>query len=138
MAVAVDVAHGDSVATPTGEPADPRARGDVLEGAVSLVVKQAVPTVARWRAGVGDGGERAALDAVDVEPTVAVVVEKGEPAAEGLGKLVERGLGIVVDEPEPHGLGVVCERELAAGPGTLPRDRGQGARRCVGPEVGLR
>ena len=46
-AVAVDVADGDAVAMPAGEPADPRAVGDVLEGAVSPVVEQAIPAAAR-------------------------------------------------------------------------------------------
>ena len=87
---------------------------------------------------VGGTGEGAALDAVDVEPAVAVVVEQREPAAEGLGQLVEGRLGVVVDEPQADGLGIVGEGEPVGGPRALARATGAGRRRGLGPGLDVR
>ena len=48
-------------------------------------------------------GERTALDAIDVEPAVAVVVEQAHAAAHRLGQPAEGRGVIVVDEAEAGG-----------------------------------
>ena len=138
MAVAVDIADGDAVAVPAGESADARAIGDVLEGAVASIVEQAIPRACRRRSGVGGWSEGTSLDAVDIKPAVAVIVQEGESAAGGLGQLVEGSLGIIVNESEADGLGIVGKGELAAGPRPRTPRAGAGSGRQLGPRVVLR
>ena len=79
--------------------------GGVLERAVAAVAEQAVA--------VGERScrrrERPALDDIDVEPAVAVVVEQADAAAHRLGELSRRSGPVVEDEPQPSSLRVVAE-----------------------------
>ena len=100
------VAHGDAVAVAPGDRGDAGPLGDVLEGAVALLRKRRSPPSPAW---AGSGAKRPPLDAIDVEPAVAVVVEQADAAGHGLGELAERGLAVVEGEAQAGGLGVVGE-----------------------------
>ena len=79
MAVVVVVADGDAVAVASRESVQPGTLGDILERPVAAVAEQAV---AAWR--MLGGRERPALDGIDVEPAVAVVVEQAHAPAHRL------------------------------------------------------
>ena len=64
---------------------------------------------------LGSRCEWPALNTVDVEPAVAVEIQERETAAERLGQLVEDCLGVVIDESQAGGLGIVGERYSADG-----------------------
>src|SRR5439155_15708037 len=81
--------------------------GDVLESPIPLVAEQ--PVAGRW--GVGAGGKPAALDGIDVEEAVAVVVEQADPTAHGLGELMNGGAAVLEDEEEAGGCRLVDEVE---------------------------
>src|SRR4051794_18780201 len=83
-AVVVVVAHGDAVAVAAGQRGQAGGRGDVLEAAVSTVSKEAVGE--RWREAAR--WERASLEGIDIQPTVAVEIEDRHSAGHGLGELV--------------------------------------------------
>ena len=83
--VAVPVVVGHRAAHAPTRIADPGRAGIVLKGAVAQV---AVEGVGRGRGRVGRAFQPRAVDQVDVEPTVAVVVEKRAPAAFGFNDVV--------------------------------------------------
>ncbi len=60
--------------------------GLIFKGAIASVAEQAV---AAGRSG-GIGRENTALDDVDVEPTIAVVVQQAHASRCGLGELAPR------------------------------------------------
>ncbi len=84
MAVVVVVADGDAVAIAPRESVQPGPLGDILESAVAAVSEQRSP-----HDGSIVGRERAALDRIDVEPAVAVVVEQAHASAHRLGESLE-------------------------------------------------
>ena len=103
----------------------PDALGDVLERAVAPVAEEPVARVESC----GAGRETSALDAVDVEPAVAVVVEQADAAAGHLGELVDRRGAVVLDEAgESGGRGVVVEPgdRAACRAGLMPYRRRRG------------
>ena len=122
------------------ERGDPGALGDVLEGAVAPVAEEAIA----GRRAIRAGREGAALDAVDVEPAVAVVVQQRHAAAERLGELVDGRRAVVVGESQADGLGIVGERgddhgapSAAARPGSgSAPGSASGSSRRRGEEVG--
>ena len=75
-AVVVEVADGDPVAVASLHPGDAGPFGGVFERAIAAVAEQAVA----GRRPAGIGGKRTPLDDVDVEPTVAVVVQQADAA----------------------------------------------------------
>ena len=75
VAVAVDVANARAVGVAFGQGRDPRLLGDVLEVAVMLVAEEPVAGLG------GTAREGTALQRINVEPTVAVVIDQGDSAA---------------------------------------------------------
>ena len=113
MAVVVVVAHGHAhaVSASPGDRGDAGFLGHVLEGAVAAVAEE--PIAGGRSASLPGPPARAAqgsaLDAIDVEPAVAVEVEQADAARHRLGQQVLRGLAVVEDEAKAGGLGVVDE-----------------------------
>ena len=124
MPVVVVVAHGDphAVIPSPGDPIDPGLAGDVDESAISLVAKEAVTrgdrsgVSARFRRLESPHGLRrsTALDAVDVEPAVAVEIDQAHAARERLGEDPLRCPAVLEDEAKAGRLGVVDELRRAA------------------------
>ncbi len=125
MAVVVVVADGDAVAVAAGQASARPARSLTSSKVPS-------PRLRNRRSSHGEfgaRGQRAALDGVDVEPAVAVVIEQGHAPAHRLGRPLERRIGVVLDEPQPGGLGGVDK--VAAAPDPWARRRpGPATRRC--------
>ena len=115
-AVVVEVADGDPVAvTLVVSPGDARRR----------VASSNVPSPrlrnrrSRRRSGVRRDRRRegAALDDVDVEPAVAVVIEQADASRCRLGELAARRAAVVEDEAQAGGFGVIAERGRTDEPG---------------------
>ena len=118
MPVVIVIGHGHAQAV-TASPGDRRDSGsvcDVLEGPVTSVAEETVAIVATG------GVDRPALDAIDVEPAVAVEIEQAHATRHGLGQEVLWRLAIVEGKAETDCRGVVGEfrtatRRLAGGLG---------------------
>jgi hypothetical protein len=85
VCVVVVVVVGDGDAHAPARIADAGGLGALLEGAVADI---AVERVARWRDRVGVCREARAVNQVDIEPAIAVVVEEGSAAAFGFDDIV--------------------------------------------------
>src|SRR5439155_16953654 len=105
MTIVVMIPNGHSVAVTLREIRDAGGGGGILVSAVPPVAEEAVAGARGLRV----GGERSALDAVDIEPAVAVVVEKADAPAHGLRNLPRGGRAVVEAETEAGGLGVIRE-----------------------------
>ena len=104
-AVVIIVADRHSVAVATRHRGDLRGLADILEAAVAAVAEEAIA----GRSPAASRQERSALDAVHVEPAVAVVIEQPDPTRHRLGELAIRARIVVEDEAETGTLGVVGE-----------------------------
>ena len=108
MTVVVEVADGDAVTVSPRQFRDARRRSHVLERPVAPVAEQPVALLA-----VGAKRDRrregAALDDVDVEPAVAVVIEQPDASRGRLGELPAGRAAIVEGEAQARGLGVIAE-----------------------------
>ena len=111
-----------AVSLAPGDPGDAGFLGDVLECAVAAVAKEPIAG-GRWCGSRATGRvvERPSLDAIDVEPAVAVEVEQAHAARHRLGEQVLRGLAVVEDEAEAGRLGVVDEFRRRTGRVGWPR-----------------
>ena len=111
MPVVVVIAHGDAHAIfeAAGDRGDPGRVRCVLEGPVAPVAEEPVAGLGAGRLLAGPRREQPALDAVHVEPAVAVVVEHGHAPRHRLGQEVLRGPAVVEDEAEPGGFGIIGE-----------------------------
>ena len=145
MPVVVVIAHGDAqaVTPPPGDRGDSGFLGHVLEGAVAAVAKEPVARSPSRRAGAtaSPPAEVSALDAVHIEPAVAVEVEQAHASRDRLGQQSAAGSGRCRSEAETGGRGVVDEfrtahRRLADGRSRPPTRadgfRAAGPRRCGG------
>ena len=133
-AVVVEVADGHAMAVTSLHPGDAGPFGGVFKCAVAAVAEQ--PVAGRRSAGIGR--ESTALDDVDVEPAVAVVVQQADAAGRGLGKLPERRPAVIEDEPQARGRGVVAELgqgDRLGRPRRRPDGRSTGAKRSCGGVV---
>ncbi len=134
-AVVVEVAHGDTMPIAPCQGGDAGFFRDVLEGAVAAVPEQAVAAFG----GCLSGGERAALDGVDVEPAVTVVVDQADAAAHGFGQALQGGCVAVVHEGETGRMGLIHKvRHVTPGRLGLGRLRPGSRGEQVGQEVGER
>ena len=108
-AVVVVVTDGDAhaVSLTPGDPGNAGFLGSVDECAVAVIPKEPV-TGGRGRgtSTAGRGVERSALNAVDVEPAVAVEVDQGHASRLRLGDQVQGGLAVIELKNEPGRGGV--------------------------------
>ena len=121
-AIVVVVGDGHPVTVSAGQCREPRPFRDILEGAVAQVAEQAIAVGDLGLTTAHRGRERPPLEAVDVQPPVAVIVEEADATAHGLRELSSRGPTVVVGEVEPHRLGVVGKvgwNRARGGPGLL-------------------
>src|SRR5262249_25658453 len=122
--IVVIIPDGHPVAVTPREIGDAGGGGGILEGAVPPVAEQSITlsrpgresvSVAGGRCTGTRGREQAALDEIDVEPAVAVIVEQADAPAHGLRDLPGGGRAVVESETEPGGLGVVGEGRRGRG-----------------------
>ncbi len=148
MSVVIVIAHGHALAVtlPPGDRRDSRCLRHVLERAVAAVAKE---PVARSRGGLPRDTvlprmQVPALDAVHVEPAVAVEVEQPHSSGKRLGQQTLRGLAVVESKAQTGRRGVVDEfrngtRRIANGrslPWRGKRCRAAAPRRGGGPRGG--
>ena len=104
-AVIVEVGDRDPMPIAPGECGQAGRNGCVLEGSVAAIAEEAVSERRARR-----GGNRSALNGVNVEPAVAVKIEDADTAARGLRELMLRAESVVERENEPSALRVIDER----------------------------
>ena len=110
-AVIVVVAHSNAETVTAGHLGQAGRGGGVLEPAVAAVAEKAV-TKGRV---VRGGRKRPPLNRIDVEPSIAVEVEKCHTTAHRLGELSEVGAPVIEGECETPPLGVLGEGGDAQG-----------------------
>ena len=138
-AVAGDVEVGEAVVVVVADrhphavavlrhPGEARLLRDVGEGAVRLLVEEAVPEAGVRLVGPLPRGhgilEPRAVREEDVQPAVLVVVEEGDASAHGLEQVLVRGRGALVLEVDP-------ERRRDLGELDLGRRGGGGQQRAT-------
>lgn len=82
--------------------------------AVAPIVKQPITRARRASIGLSGRHERAALDAIDVNPAVTVVIQQCEAAAERFRQLVLGSLCVVIHESQTGCFGIVGEGKSTA------------------------
>ena len=110
MAVVVVVADGRTCRVP--DAGDAGALRHIREVKVAVVVVQAVPVGRRL---LGERWEGGAVGEEDVRPTVAVVVEHGEPARHRLDHVLVGRAVLLQDEVESRFVRDVLELDGASG-----------------------
>ena len=94
VAVMIIISHGNTVPVATRHAGDSGLDADILECAVSSITEEPVQRArgrGRWR-------KCPALNAVDIEPAVAIVIEQADAATGHLGQLMNRRLTVVFHE----------------------------------------
>ena len=123
MTIVIVIADGGAVAVAAGERSQACDGRHVLECAVALVAEETVSLGRRGRRDLI--GQVPTLNAIDVEPAVAVVIDQGDSAAHRFGETAQ-GRGVVlVDEPKPGDLCIVVKyRRSQPGGGHADCSRG--------------
>jgi hypothetical protein len=106
VGTAIIVKIADSSAHPITGTGDLRALSDVGEGSIAVVLEQAV--VKFW-AGFHQRWHLGAVDEINIEQAVPVVIEQGYPCRHGFGLVLLRGGRIVHDKVHTGTFGNILE-----------------------------